>query len=100
MLKEIPFVTHNRNVGIFYNYFTKCSSLDYLVTFPPFFRVILIPLPSFKRLMLDMCFKESVRIGSEVSEWFLAREGLIQGCLMLPWLFNLYIDGVVREVNA
>ena len=28
------------------------------------------------------------------------REGLRQGCVMFPWLFNLYIDGVVREVNA
>ena len=25
---------------------------------------------------------------------------LRQGCVMSPWLFNLYIDGVVREVNA
>ena len=23
-----------------------------------------------------------------------------QGCVMSPWLFNLYTDGVVREVNA
>ena len=23
-----------------------------------------------------------------------------QGCVMSSWLFNLYIDGVVREVNA
>ena len=28
------------------------------------------------------------------------RVGLRQGCAMSPWLFNLYIDGVVREVNA
>ena len=28
------------------------------------------------------------------------RVGLRQECVMLPWLFNLYIDGVVREVNA
>ena len=26
--------------------------------------------------------------------------GLRQGCVMSPWLFNLYMDGVVREVNA
>ena len=23
-----------------------------------------------------------------------------QGCVISPWLFNLYIDGVAREVNA
>ena len=28
------------------------------------------------------------------------RVGLRQGCVMSPWLFNFYIDGVVREVNA
>ena len=30
------------------------------------------------------------------------RVGLRQGCVMSTWLFNLYIDGVVRvrEVNA
>ena len=44
--------------------------------------------------------KACVRVGNEVSEWFSVREGLRQGCVMLPWLFNLYINGVVREVNA
>ena len=44
--------------------------------------------------------KACVRVGNEVSEWFPVRVGLRQGCVMLPWLFNLYIDGVVREVNA
>ena len=41
-----------------------------------------------------------VRVGNEVSEWFPVRVGLRQGCVMSPWLFNLYIDGVIREVNA
>ena len=44
--------------------------------------------------------KACVRAGNEVSEWFPVRVGLRQGCVMSPWLFNLYIDGVVREVNA
>ena len=44
--------------------------------------------------------KACVRVGNEVSEWFPVRVGLRQGCVMLLWLFNLYIDGVVREVNA
>ena len=42
--------------------------------------------------------KACVRVGNEVSEWFPV--GLRQGCVMLPWLFNLHTDGVVREVNA
>ena len=44
--------------------------------------------------------KACVRVGNEVSEWFPVRVGLRQGCVILPWLFNLYIDGVVREANA
>ena len=44
--------------------------------------------------------KACVRVGNEVSEWFLVRVGLRQGCVILLWLFNLYIDGVVREVDA
>ena len=35
-----------------------------------------------------------------MSEWFPMRVGLRQVCVMSQWLFNLYIDGVVREVNA
>ena len=44
--------------------------------------------------------KDCVRVGNEVSEWFPETVGLRHGCVMLPWLFNLYIDGVVREVNV
>ena len=33
-------------------------------------------------------------------EWFPVCVGLRQGCVMSPWLFNMYMDGVVREVNA
>ena len=44
--------------------------------------------------------KACFRVENEVSEWFPVRMGLRQGCVMSLWLFNLYIDGVVREVNA
>ena len=44
--------------------------------------------------------KACVRVGNEVSEQFPVRVGLRNGCVMLPWLFNLHIDGVVREVNT
>ena len=41
-----------------------------------------------------------VRVGNDVSEWFPVNVGLRQGCVMSPWLFNVYMDGVVREVNV
>ena len=44
--------------------------------------------------------KACVRVGNGVSEWFPVRMGLRQGCVMLPWLFRMYIDGMVRKVNA
>ena len=34
-----------------------------------------------------------------MSEWFLVNVELRQGCVMSPW-FNVYMDGVVREVNV
>ena len=35
-----------------------------------------------------------------MSEWFPVNVGLRQGCVMTPWLFNVHMDGVVREVNV
>ena len=34
-----------------------------------------------------------------MSEWFSVNVRLRQGCVMSPWLFNVYMDGVVQEVN-
>ena len=44
--------------------------------------------------------KVCVWVGNDVSEWFPLYVGLRQVCVMSPWLFNVYIDGVVREVNV
>ncbi len=41
-----------------------------------------------------------VRVGRGESDWFEVNVGLRQGCVMSPWLFNVYMDGIVREVNA
>ena len=41
-----------------------------------------------------------IRVGNDVSKWFPVNVGLRQGCVMPPWLFNVYMDGVVREVNV
>ena len=38
-----------------------------------------------------------VRVVNDVSEWFPVNVGLRQGCVMSPWLFNVYKDGVVRD---
>ena len=36
----------------------------------------------------------------DLGEWFRDHFELTQGCVMSPWFVNVYIDGVVREVNA
>ena len=36
----------------------------------------------------------------DASEWFLVNVGLQQGCVMSLLLFNVYMDGDVREVNV
>ena len=41
-----------------------------------------------------------VRVENDVSEWFPVNVRLRQGCVMSPWLFNVYMDGVVRVVNV
>ena len=41
-----------------------------------------------------------VRVGNDGSEWFPVNVLLRQGCVMSPWLFNVYMDGVVQEVNV
>ena len=38
--------------------------------------------------------------GNDASEWFPVNVGLRQGCVMSPWLFNIYMDGVVQEVSV
>ena len=41
-----------------------------------------------------------VRINIVESEWFKIESGVWQGCVMSPWLFNLYMDGVMKELMA
>ena len=42
----------------------------------------------------------SVWVGNDVNEWFPVNVGLRLGCVMSPWLFNVYMDGVFLEVNV
>ncbi len=41
----------------------------------------------------------SVKISGETSEHFEIKVGLRQGWVMSPWLFNIYMDGVMRELE-
>ncbi len=41
-----------------------------------------------------------VKINGETSEHFEIKVGLRQGCVMSPWLFNIYIDGVMRVMKG
>ena len=40
-----------------------------------------------------------VRVCKEECEWFEVGVGLRQVCVMSPWLFNLFMDAVVKEVR-
>ncbi len=36
----------------------------------------------------------------ETSEHFEIKVDLRHGCVMSPWLFNIYMDGVMREMKG
>ncbi len=40
------------------------------------------------------------QISGETSEHFEIKVELRQGCVMSPWLFNIYMDGVMREMKG
>ena len=41
----------------------------------------------------------SVRVKGGEGELFRIDSGIRQGCIMSPWLFNVYMDGVMKEVK-
>jgi len=34
-----------------------------------------------------------------MSGWFPITHGVRQGCVMSPWLFNVFMDGIMREAK-
>ncbi len=42
----------------------------------------------------------SVRVNGELSDSFNLEVGVRQGCVMLLWLFNIYMDGCIREMRV
>ena len=43
--------------------------------------------------------KVCVRVCREEAEWFEVGVGLRQGCVMSPWLLNLFMDAAMKEVR-
>ena len=39
----------------------------------------------------------TVKVGEEMTDWFEVQRGVRQGCPMSPWLFNIYLDRVLKE---
>ncbi len=42
----------------------------------------------------------SVQVNGELSESFNVAVGVRQGCVMSPWLFNIYMDECIREMKV
>ena len=43
--------------------------------------------------------RSCVKLCSRVGEHFEVRWGMRKGCVMFPWLFNIFFYRVVRQVN-
>ena len=40
-----------------------------------------------------------VKVLGGTSDWFKVEQGVRQGCVMSPWLFNVYMDHILREAK-
>ena len=41
----------------------------------------------------------TVRLDMEQTDWFKIRKGVCQGCILLPFLFNLYAEYIMRNAG-
>ncbi len=41
-----------------------------------------------------------VRVGGKFSESFAVEVGVRQGCVLSPWLFNIFVDGCMKEMKC
>ena len=40
-----------------------------------------------------------VRVKGGESKWFTIDSGVRQWCIISPWMFNVYMDGMMKEVE-
>ena len=43
--------------------------------------------------------KATVRIGHEITDWFQIGKGICQGCILSPYVFNLYAEYIMRNAG-
>ena len=48
---------------------------------------------------LDVGQEATVRTGHRTTDWFLIRKGIRQGCILSPYLFNLYAEYIMRNAE-
>lgn len=41
-----------------------------------------------------------MKVDGELSDSFVLGAGVRQVCIMLPWLFNIFMDGCIKEMKA
>ena len=41
----------------------------------------------------------TVRTGHRTTDWFQIGKGVRQGCILSPWLFNLYAEYIIRDAG-
>ena len=46
-----------------------------------------------------MQVRKQVRTGYGTTDWFQIGKGLHQGCILLPYLFNLYAEYIMRNAE-
>ena len=50
-------------------------------------------------LSLEKPICRSVRTGHGKTDWFQTRKGVCQGCILSPYLFNLYAEYIMRNAG-
>ncbi len=56
-----------------------------------------------KKMIKDTGYRDAsacVKVKGEMGECFKIKAGLRQGCVMSPWLFDVFMDEVVRTMKA